>query len=140
MLNRWRHRPKTQLADLRSQLEAAQAEIRGLYAAQSGPSLDSVGQSLAQPLTYLTVQLSLADRGHAVTPESLLQSIRLLADSCVRAGFKFIGTCTELAEFDPNLHIPPDSHTKPNDMIRISVPGLALPSGRVVRRAVVEVA
>lgn len=134
-----RRKPKEQIADLRRELESAQAELRELYAAQSGPSLDSVGAHIAQPLTYLLTQLSLADRGQSVSVESLLKSVRLLADSCIAAGVRFIGTCDEPARFDPNLHIPPNSQVCPNEIVRVVVPGIAMPSGRVARRAIVEV-
>jgi molecular chaperone GrpE (heat shock protein) len=130
---------KQQIEDLRRQLETAQVELRELYAAQHGPSPDSMGEHIAQPLTYLLTQLSLADRGQAVSTDSLLKSIRLLTDSCVTAGIRFIGTCAEPAKFDPNLHIPPNSQVGPNDIVRVVVPGMAMPSGRVARRAIVEV-
>jgi len=126
------------LEQLQRQLEAAQRELRGLYDAQSTTSLDLVGKHLGQPLTYLLVQLSLADRGQPVDSASLIQSIRLLIDACTAAGVNFVGTCAELVRFDPNLHIPADSNISPGEEVRIEVPGVVMPSGRVVRRAVVK--
>jgi hypothetical protein len=59
-------------------------------------------------------------------------------DSVRRVGAEIVGMPAETAPYDPELHESSLQNLSSGTLVEIKIPGLKAPSGRVVRKAVVE--
>jgi len=122
-------------AALRNQEVMNQAKI-------SRTTQDQVDEALlllAQPGVYMATQLAIIQRGRAVSAVDIAEVIQMVLSAIERLGGTFIGEPFSLAPYDPKIHLEPAAGLEIGKTVTIQVPGLASPTGRTLRRALVTI-
>jgi len=130
---------------LNSKIEILETEIarlknvgRDFAVSEAQQRADQLMTELSQSLVYSLTQISIIDRGNEVPVGDLAATARMTLESARRIGAEFVGFPGELAQFDPELHQSIQQSIIEGFSVEVRIPGLKAPSGRVVRKAVVE--
>ena len=138
--------PEQEITALRSKIEALEAENarlkvlgRELAAMEAQQRTEQIISELSQAVVYTFTQISILVGGSEVSASDLVATARMTLDSVRRVGAEIVGMPAEAAPYDPELHESSLQNLLPGTLMEIKIPGLKAPSGRVVRKAVVEV-
>ena len=103
----------------------------------SAIALEGVAESIAAPLSHLVVQSQLAKEGR-FRAEDLSHTCQRLVGSLAEVGILVNPEVGDRVTFDPNLHQPINDSLRDGAECVVRSPGIRLASGRVIRRAGVE--
>lgn len=139
------HGPDQEITALRSKIESLEAENtrlkmlgRELAAMEAQQRAEQIISELSQSVVYTVTQISIIDGGSEVSASDLVATARMTLDSVRRVGAEIVGMPAEAAPYDPELHESSLQNLSSGMLVEIKIPGLKAPSGRVVRKAVVE--
>lgn len=142
-MSRDRDQEITALRHTIESLEAENARLkvlgREIAATEAHQRTEQIIAELSQSVVYTATQISIIDRGSEVSVGDLVATARMTLDSLKRVGVEFVGLPAEVAPYDPELHEASLQNPQSRTPVEIKIPGLKAPSGRVVRKAVVEV-
>ena len=138
--------PDQEITALRSKIESLEADNarlkvlgRELAVMEAQQRAEQIISELSQSVVYTVTQVSIIDGGSEVSASDLVATARMTLDSVRRIGAEIVGMPAEAAPYDPELHESSLQNLLPGTLMEIKIPGLKAPSGRVVRKAVVEV-
>ena len=138
--------PDQEITELRSKIESLEADNarqkvlgRELAVMEAQQRAEQIISELSQSVVYTVTQVSIIDGGSEVSASDLVATARMTLDSVRRIGAEIVGMPAEAAPYDPELHESSLQNLLSGTLVEIKIPGLKAPSGRVVRKAVVEV-
>ena len=138
--------PDQEITELRSKIESLEADNarqkvlgRELAVMEAQHRAEQIISELSQSVVYTVTQISIIDGGSEVSASDLVATARMTLDSVRRIGAEIVGMPAEAAPYDPELHESSLQNLLSGTLVEIKIPGLKAPSGRVVRKAVVEV-
>jgi hypothetical protein len=138
--------PDQEITELRSKIESLEADNarqkvlgRELAVMEAQQRAEQIISELSQSVVYTVTQISIIDSGSEVSAIDLVTTARMTLDSVRRIGAEIVGMPEEAAPYDPELHESSLQNLLSGTLVEIKIPGLKAPSGRVVRKAVVEV-
>ncbi len=138
--------PGQEITELRSKIESLEADNarqkvlgRELAVMEAQQRAEQIISELSQSVVYIVTQISIIDGGSEVSASDLVATARMTLDSVRRIGAEIVGLPAEAAPYDPELHESSLQNLLSGTLVEIKIPGLKAPSGRVVRKAVVEV-
>ena len=145
-LNQPNRDPDQEITELRSKIESLEADNarqkvlgRELAVMEAQQRAEQIISELSQSVVYTVTQISIIDSGSEVSAIDLVATARMTLDSVRRIGAEIVGMPEEAAPYDPELHESSLQNLLSGTLVEIKIPGLKAPSGRVVRKAVVEV-
>jgi hypothetical protein len=140
------HDSSQEITSLRFTIESLKSEITrlknlgdDLAATETQQQAEQIITELSQSVVYAVTQISIIDSGSEVSAADLAATARMNIDSVKRAGAEIVGIPTQVAPFDPELHESSLQNLPSGTLVEIKIPGLKAPSGRIVRKAIVEV-
>ena len=138
--------PDPEIKALRSKIESLEADNarlkvlgRELAVMEAQQRAEQIISELSQSVVYTVTQVSIIDGGSEVSASDLVATARMTLDSVRRIGAEIVVMPAEAAPYDPELHESSLQNLLSGTLVEIKIPGLKAPSGRVVRKAVVEV-
>lgn len=129
---------KSKIESLELENSRIKALSRELVATEGQQLVEQVFTEISQPLVYIATQVSIIDSGSEVASGDLAATARMTLDAVRRLGGEFLGRPMSIALYDPELHDCLQTELQRGTPVEIKIPGLMAPSGRVVRKAVVE--
>ncbi|MBM4074040.1 MAG: hypothetical protein FJ267_00150 [Planctomycetes bacterium] len=127
------------MTDLQAALRNQEVMNQAKISRTTQDQVDEALLLLAQPGVYMATQLAIIQRGRAVSAVDIAEVIQMVLSAIERLGGTFIGEPFSLAPYDPKIHLEPAAGLEIGKTVTIQVPGLASPTGRTLRRALVTI-